>query len=69
MHSYQYVIGPIMHIQVLGHSLIMWDSVQPTNEWIQQHIPKVSLCICTFTYMLAITGDIVIFTNISQTGS
>ena len=33
----------VIVIQVLGHSLIMWDSVKPTTEWVQQHFPKVSL--------------------------
>ena len=32
------------HYTVLGHSLIMWDSVRPTFEWVQQHILKVSHC-------------------------
>ena len=31
----------VVLIQVLGHSLIMWDSVKPTTDWVQQHIPKV----------------------------
>ena len=40
LHDYSmYVIV----VQVLGHSLIMWDSVKPTTEWVQQHIPNVSL--------------------------
>ena len=33
----------VIVVQVLGHSLIMWDSVKPTTEWVQQHFPKVSL--------------------------
>ena len=33
----------VIVVQVLGHSLIMWDSVKPTIEWVQQHFPKVSL--------------------------
>ncbi|XP_065897309.1 anaphase-promoting complex subunit 1-like [Dysidea avara] len=27
-------------LRVLGHSLIMWDSVMPTIDWVQQHLPK-----------------------------
>ena len=30
---------------MLGHSLIMWDSVRPSIDWVQQHIPKVSFCL------------------------
>lgn len=37
-----YFIFILFVVQVLGHSLIMWDSVLPTTDWIQQHIPKVS---------------------------
>lgn len=37
-----------LFIQVLGHSLIMWDSVQPTTDWVQQHIPKVLYISCVY---------------------
>ena len=28
--------------QALSHGLIMWDSIEPTQEWINTHIPHVS---------------------------
>ena len=38
--------------QVLGHSLIMWDSVMPTIDWVQQHLPKVN---CSVVILFCVT--------------
>ena len=38
----------VVLIQVLGHSLIMWDSVKATTDWVQEHIPKVSYITSTY---------------------